>query len=119
MNQLYSSTKLFILNFTEGLYIELIDTPIIVQVVCPGFIDSDFHESAGMNVVKKKNGFMKFMDPQEIVRLAMKDLKKGRVVSVPGLEAKTIRFIAAFLPRKIFYNIIIDFTRKRNSKLNR
>ncbi len=109
-NILYSSTKLFILNFTEGLYMELIDTPIHVQVVCPGFIDSDFHESAGMKVVKKKKGFMKFMDPQEILRLAMKDLKKGRVVSVPGLEAKIIRFIAAFLPRKMFYNIIIKWS---------
>ena len=117
-NILYSSTKLFILNFTEGLYMELIDTPIHVQVVCPGFIDSDFHESAGMKVVKKKNGFMKFMDPQEIVGLAMKDLKKGRVVSVPGLEAKIIRFIAVFLPRKVFYNILINFTRKRNHKID-
>jgi len=97
----------------------LIDTPIQVQVVCPGFIDSDFHESAGMNVVKKKKGFMKFMDPEEIVNLAMRDLKKGRVVSVPGLDAKIIRFIAVFLPRRMFYNIIINFTRKRNVKLNR
>lgn len=118
-NILYSSTKLFILNFTEGLYMELIDTAIHVQVVCPGFIDSDFHESAGMNVVKKKKGFMKFMDPEEIVNLAMRDLKKGRVVSVPGFDAKIIRFIAVFLPRRMFYNIIINFTRKRNDKLNR
>lgn len=118
-NILYSSTKLFILNFTEGLYMELIDTAIHVQVVCPGFIDSDFHESAGMNVVKKKKGFMKFMDPEEIVNLAMRDLKKGRVVSVPGFDAKIIRFISVFLPRRMFYNIIINFTRKRNVKLNR
>lgn len=53
-NVIYSSTKLFILNFTEGLYMELINSDINVQVVCPGFIDSDFHASAGMNVVKKK-----------------------------------------------------------------
>ena len=33
-NVLYSSTKLFILNFTEGLYMELIDSNIKVQVVC-------------------------------------------------------------------------------------
>lgn len=118
-NILYSSTKLFILNFTEGLYMELIDAAINVQVVCPGFIDSDFHESAGMNVIKKKKGFIKFMDPEEIVNMAMKDLKRGRVVSVPGLDAKIIRIMAEFLPRKMFYKIIINFTRKRNKKLNR
>ena len=118
-NILYSSTKLFILNFTEGLYMELIDTAINVQVVCPGFIDSDFHESAGMNVVKKKKGFMKFMDPEEIVNLAMRDLNKGKVVSVPGLDAKIIRIMGNFLPRNIFYKIVINFTRKRNEKLHR
>jgi short-subunit dehydrogenase len=118
-NVLYSSTKLFILNFTEGLYMELIDSNITVQVVCPGFIDSDFHESAGMNVVKKKKGFMKFMDPEEIVGLAMKDLKKAKVVSVPGTDAKIIRIMANFLPRKLFYKMVINFTRKRNEKLHR
>jgi short-subunit dehydrogenase len=109
-NVLYSSTKLFILNFTEGLHMELFDTNIKAQVVCPCFIDSDFHESAGMNVVKKKKGFMKFMDPEEIVNLAMKDLKKGKVVSVPGADAKTIRIMARFLPRKLFYKLIINST---------
>jgi short-subunit dehydrogenase len=118
-NVLYSSTKLFVLNFTEGLYMELIDSDIHVQVVCPGFIDSDFHESAGMNVVKKKKGFMKFMAPEEIVDLAMKDLKKGKVVSIPGADAKMVRIMANFLPRKLFYKIIINFTRKRNEKLHR
>ena len=111
-NILYSSTKLFILNFTEGLYMELIDSAIHVQVVCPGFIDSDFHESAGMNVVKKKTGFMKFMDPDKIVHLAMRDLKIGRVVSLPGLDVKIIQIMKKLLPRKTFYKIIIGFTRK-------
>lgn len=118
-NVLYSSTKLFVLNFTEGLYMELIDSNVKVQVVCPGFIDSDFHESAGMNVVKKKKGFMKFMAPEEIVDLAMKDLKKGKVVSVPGTDAKMIRIMATFLPKKLFYKLVINFTRKRNKKLHR
>ena len=118
-NVLYSSTKLFILNFTEGLYMELIDSNVKVQVVCPGFIDSDFHESAGMNVVKKKKGFMKFMAPEEIVDIAMKDLKKGKVVSIPGADAKIIRIMAKIIPRKSFYKIVINFTRKRNEKLHR
>jgi short-subunit dehydrogenase len=118
-NVLYSSTKLFIINFTEGLYMELEKYNIKVQVVCPGFIDTDFHESAGMNVVKKKKGFMKFSSPEDIVSMAMKDLNKGKVVCVPGMEAKIIRLMAHFLPRTMFYKIAISFTRKRNKKLHR
>ena len=72
-----------------------------------------------MKIVKKKKGFMKFMDPDEIVDLAMKDLNKGKVVSVPATDAKIIRIIGRFLPRKLFYKIIINFIRKRNKKLHR
>jgi uncharacterized protein len=118
-NVLYSSTKLFILNFTEGLYMELEKSDIKVQVVCPGFIDSDFHASAGMNIIKKKNGFMKFSPPEEIVRLAMNDMKKGKVVSAPVIDAKIVRLMVHLLPRKLFYKIAIDFTKKRNKKLHR
>jgi short-subunit dehydrogenase len=118
-NVLYSSTKLFILNFTEGLHMELTDSNIKVQVVCPGFIDSNFHESAGMNVIKKKKGFMKFMAPEEVVDLAMKDLRKGKVVSIPGADTKIVQMVSRFLPRKLFYKIIISFTAKRIKKLHR
>jgi len=34
-------------------------------------------------------------------------------------DAKIIRIMGNFLPRKMFYNIIIKFTRKRNVKLRR
>ncbi|MCA5960844.1 SDR family NAD(P)-dependent oxidoreductase [Blautia sp. RD014234] len=53
-NVLYSSTKLYILNFTEGLHTELVGTGVHVQAVCPGFIDSHFHENAGMHMDKNK-----------------------------------------------------------------
>lgn len=118
-NVIYSSTKLFIINLTEGLYMELEKSDIKVQVVCPGFIDTDFHESAGLNVVKKKKGFMKFSSPEDIVSIAMKDLKKGKVVCVPGMDAKIVRLMVHFLPRKMFYRIAINFTTKRNKKLHR
>ncbi len=118
-NVLYSSTKLFIINLTEGLYMELEKSGIKLQVVCPGFIDTDFHESAGMNVIKKKKGFMKFSSPEDIVSMAMKDLKKGKVVCVPGMEAKIVRFVAHILPRKMLYKLAINFTKKRNKKLHR
>ncbi len=59
------------------------------------------------------------MDPEENVNLAMRDLNKGKVVSVPGLDAKIIRIMGSFLPREMFYKIIINFTRKRIEKLHR
>ena len=102
-NVLYSSAKLFILNFTEGLHMELAKTNIHVQAVCPGFIDSNFHESAGMHVNKSRKGLFAFHNPDDIVVDAMKDFEKGIVVSVPDGGAKLIRFMVKLMPRKMFY----------------
>ncbi|QSX06262.1 SDR family oxidoreductase [Sedimentibacter sp. zth1] len=112
-NVLYSSTKIFIKNFTEGIYMELMETEVKVQVVCPGFMDSDFHESTGMKVNKSQKGFMKFSQPEDIVKKAMKDLKKGKVVSVLGTDAKLIRFLSNILPRKVYYFFAVGFVKKK------
>lgn len=115
-NVLYSSTKLYILNLTEGLHLELAGTKISVQAVCPGFIDSDFHESAGMHMDKGKTGFMGFRKPDEIVADAMKDLEKGKVVSVPDTGAKLIRLMVRFLPRSLFYKMVVLFSNRIRAK---
>lgn len=111
-NVLYSSSKLFILNFTEGLHMELAKTGIQVQVVCPGFIDSHFHESADMHVDKSKKGLFGFRKPEDIVADAMKDLKKGKVLSIPDRGARLIRGIVRFLPRPLFYKAVNLFSAK-------
>lgn len=115
-NVLYSSTKLYILNFTEGLHIELADTNILVQAVCPGFIDSHFHENAGMDMDKRKTGFLGFRKPDDIVADAMRDLKKGKTISIPDFGAKTIRTVVKFLPRRSYYKMIAAFSRKMLKK---
>ena len=109
-NVLYSSTKLYILNFTEGLHTELVGTGVHVQAVCPGFIDSHFHENAGMHMDKNKKGMFGFRQPDDIVADAMKDFRKGKVVSVPDAGAKRIRFMGRFMPRKAFYKMSASFS---------
>lgn len=115
-NVLYSSTKLYIVNFTEGLHMELAGTNVHVQAVCPGFIDSHFHESAGMHMDKSKKGLFAFRNPDDIVRDAMKDLAKNRVVSVPDTGAKAIRIFVKWLPRKLFYRMAAGLSRSVTGK---
>lgn len=115
-NVLYSCTKLFILNFTEGLHMELTNTNIRVQVVCPGFMNSHFHESAGMHVDKNQKGLFSFRNPDDVVIDAMKDFHKGVVVSVPDRGARVIRSIVKFIPRKLFYKKVIKLTSSLSNK---
>jgi short-subunit dehydrogenase len=51
-NTVYCGTKAFIRNFTESLYLELRNTGIRIQLLCPGFVYSDFHSKMGFNLNK-------------------------------------------------------------------
>ena len=81
-----------------------------MQAVCPSFIDSHFHENAGMHMDKNKKGLFGFRQPDDIVADAMKDFRKGKVVSIPDAGAKLIRFMGRFMPRKAFYKMSASFS---------
>ena len=95
---------------------ELSGTDIRVQAVCPGFIDSHFHESAEMHMDKSRKGLFGFRDPDAIVADAMKDFAKKKVISVPDTSAKMIRTLARFLPRNLFYRMAARFSSSLSGK---
>lgn len=115
-NVVYSSSKLYIINFTEGLHMELADYDIKVQAVCPGFIDSDFHSRAGMSVDKTRKGIFGFQQPGDVVNRAMMALKKNIVVCVPDKGGKLIRLIGKYMPRKMFYKFASGFSENATAK---
>ena len=105
-NALYCGTKAYLVNFTETLHLELQDKGVIVQVLCPGFVHTGFHDAMGIDDM---SGWSKYpwMDPNDVVNESLKALKKGKVVFVPG--AKTRRFLLRIqaLPRRVLYRMAI------------
>ena len=75
-------------NIENGYYLFKLDDILkekgIIQAVCPGFIDSHFHESAEMHMDKSRKGLFGFRDPDAIVADAMKDFAKKKVISGHG-----------------------------------
>ena len=120
-NVVYSSSKLYIINFTEGLHMELKDCAVKVQAVCPGFIDSDFHARAGISVDKARKGMFGFHKPEDIMKHAMRDLEKNIVVCVPDQGGKLIKLIGKYMPRNMFYKYASWFSSsiiKKNHKIS-
>jgi short-subunit dehydrogenase len=60
MVAIYGASKAFINHFSEALQLELKDTGIYVQSLCPGYTRSDFHERETMT------GFTTDMVPEEM-----------------------------------------------------
>ncbi|ADO82700.1 SDR family NAD(P)-dependent oxidoreductase [Ilyobacter polytropus] len=103
-NHLYSSTKSFIITFSEALYIELYPLGINVQVLCPGFTKSDFHRSLKIQEKTFENrGLIRWMTSEEVVRLSLNSVDKRGGIFIPGWSNKILYTIIKALPRKLYY----------------
>jgi short-subunit dehydrogenase len=67
--------------FTQLLAAELEDTPIRLQVVCPGVVATEFHTVQGMDL-----SAMPRMSAKDIVTACRRGLELGEVVTAPGVE---------------------------------
>ncbi|MDQ2638798.1 MAG: SDR family oxidoreductase [Actinomycetota bacterium] len=99
----YSASKAWVIAFSEGLANGLGGTGVGVYALCPGFIRTEFHERAGIEM----SGTPSFLwlEVNDVVRDTMaqvgKDDKKNKVVIVPGLQYKALTTGGRMVPRRL------------------
>ena len=95
----YAATKAYVVSFSRALNRELRGRGIRVMAVCPGWVRTEFFDRAVVNddVVVYYN---KFYTPEQVVSLAIKDMKKGKQVSVYGASVKLFVFLMKIMPHK-------------------
>jgi short-subunit dehydrogenase len=87
MHVTYSSTKAYLIVFSEALQMELKGTGIRVQALCPGFTYTEFHDTPEYEAHDGRAGIPKFlwMSADEVVTTSLRSLERGSVICVPGL----------------------------------
>ena len=100
----YSSTKHYVLAFSRGLGKELEKAKrgIHVMCVCPGWIKTEFMERAVRD--NTISYFDRWYTSEEVVERAMKDLKKKKKVSILGLPVRNQVRLVKFLPVEFVMN---------------
>jgi short-subunit dehydrogenase len=94
----YSASKAWVVSFSEGLANELADTSVSVHALCPGFVHTEFHRRAGMEMTMPE--FM-WLNVDDVVDDCLADVAKGKVVIVPGLQYKTLITASRMVPRNV------------------
>jgi short-subunit dehydrogenase len=95
----YSASKAYVVSFSEGLAGGLTGTGVQVQALCPGFVRTEFHERAGIEMTSIPK-FM-YLDVEQVVGVSLADLEKGKVLSVPGLQYKSLTSLSRLVPRNV------------------
>jgi short-subunit dehydrogenase len=80
----YAGANAFINTFSQLLQSELDGTGVQVQALCPGVIETEFHERVGIDANRYPTAIV--MKPEEVVQASLVGLKLGEVICVPALE---------------------------------
>jgi len=84
-NVTYCATKAFLASYTEGLEAELRPVGIRVQVLCPGFTRTEFHDTpeyARFNPASLPS-FL-WQSSEQVVSASLRGLERGQRVVIPG-----------------------------------
>lgn len=99
----YGATKAFVLSFSRSLGVELKSRGIRVMAICPGWVKTEFFDHAVTDDTIKY--YARYYTSEQVVTRALKDMKRGRDVSVCGFAIRRARFLAWLLPTKMVMKI--------------
>lgn len=80
----YAATKAFVVLFTRGLRWELKTSGISVSCLSPGVTTTGFMDRAGMTDALKKKAAQFTMTPEEVARVAIREMFRGKAEIIPG-----------------------------------
>lgn len=108
----YGATKAYVLSFTRAINAELRHTGIKMMAVCPGWVKTEFFDRAVVDsdVITYYN---KFFTSKQVVSRAIKDMKKGKDVSVVGFSIRAQVFATKLLPHKLVMKIWLKQQKKK------
>ncbi|AHC23886.1 MULTISPECIES: SDR family NAD(P)-dependent oxidoreductase [Mycobacteriaceae] len=95
----YSASKAWVIAFSEGLANGLGGTGVGVHALCPGFVRTEFHERAGIDMAGTPSWF--WLEVDDVVEDTLAGVADHEVVIVPGLQYKALTTGSRLLPRTL------------------
>jgi short-subunit dehydrogenase len=96
----YSASKAWMVSFTEGVAQDLAGSGIRFLALCPGFVRTEFHERAGMRASNVPS--WAWLDADKVVAAALRDLARGRIISVPDARYKVATALMRHTPTGLY-----------------
>jgi len=95
----YGAAKAWLISFSRWANIHYRPRGITVTAVAPGFVRTEFHER--MDVRTDTIPAVLWLSPERVVRIALRDVARGKAVTVPTIRYKLIVAVSRVLPARL------------------
>jgi short-subunit dehydrogenase len=84
-NVTYNATKAYLVAFSEALNVEMRRKNVRVQALCPGFTETEFHDSPELSRIRNfPLPKSLWLSSEFVVAESLKALDRGKVICIPG-----------------------------------
>jgi uncharacterized protein len=97
----YSAIKAWVRVYSESLSNELRGHGVTVTALMPGWVRTEFHQRAGTTKGEAGRGGIPnflWLEPELLVRECLRDVDKGRVISIPTIRYRFLSWLVKHLP---------------------
>ncbi len=101
----YGASKAFVLSYSRALSREAAGRGVRVMPVCPGWVRTDFFERATQSSDSTVTYFSRWFTAEQVVRTALRDMQKGKAVSVCGFSTRAQVLAVKLLPHSLVMRI--------------
>lgn len=107
----YYATKAYVRSLTEALYYEekKKKTKVHVSVLCPGPVDTNFNNVAGVHFSVKP------LKSTVVAKYAIDNMFKEKLIIIPGKKMKLAKFFSRFVSDKFLLKKIYKIQKKKTS----
>jgi short-subunit dehydrogenase len=95
----YGASKAYVTSFSAWADVTYRDRGVRVMALLPGFTRTEFHER--IDVSRDSAPAWMWLDPDRLVRDALRDLERGRAISVPSKRYKVLSALAQYTPSSV------------------
>lgn len=99
----YSASKAWVTNFSESVAYAVRQHGVRVMALCPGFVRTEFHQRAGIDVSRTASGW--WLAADEVAGDGLRALRRGKVVRVVDWRYRLLVAGIRFSPRWLVYAI--------------
>ncbi|KTS07850.1 SDR family NAD(P)-dependent oxidoreductase [Microbacterium testaceum] len=97
----YGAVKGWLISFSRWANVVYRPRGVTVTAVCPGFVHTNFHERLGLPPGQEGVAPGLWLDAQTVVREGLRDVARGRAVSIPSWRYKVIVAASRLLPDSV------------------